>query len=201
MPVRSRVKQRIFDKKGSRKKNLWRNFANEETCVGRGKKKREREEKKKNEMEQLRRRSDVIRENRAEESDEERNFLIWRSWSGIRRMEEQEGCRRSKNENALPRRLLSEFSRRSTLVVRWIAPASGSGRYYERSRGEKERLAEKNEEEGRLLSSLSAGIPKQRARDAVHRWTICKSVAGRGHDVATSSSRYETTFLNLRHRR
>lgn len=130
------------------------------------KEKREREEKKKNEMEQLRRRSDVIRENRAEESDEERNFLIWRSWSGIRRMEEQEGCRRSKNENALPRRLLSEFSRRSTLVVRWIAPASGSGRYYERSRGEKERLAEKNEEEGRLLSSLSAGIPKQRARDA-----------------------------------
>lgn len=166
MPVRSRVKQRIFDKKESRMKNLWRNFANEETCVGRGKKKREREEKKKNEMEQLRRRSDVIRENRAEESDEERNFLIWRSWSGIRRMEEQEGCRRSKNENALPRRLLSEFSRRSTLVVRWIAPASGSGRYYERSRGEKERLAEKNEEEGRLLSSLSAGIPKQRARDA-----------------------------------
>ena len=53
-------------------------------------------------------------------------------------------------ENALPRRLLSEFSRRSTLVARWIAPASGSGRYYERSRGEKERLvAEKNEEEGR----------------------------------------------------
>lgn len=51
-------------------------------------------------------------------------------------------------------------------MVRWIAPASGSGRYYERSRGEKERLAEKNEEEGRLLSSLSAGIPKQRARDA-----------------------------------
>lgn len=67
MLVRSRVKQRIFDKKGSRKKNLWRNFANEEKCVGR-ERKREREEKKKNEMEQLRRRSDVIRENRAEKS-------------------------------------------------------------------------------------------------------------------------------------
>lgn len=168
MPVRSRVKQRIFDKKGSRKKkekSLEKFRERRDVCRER-KEKREREEKKKNEMEQLRRRSDVIRENRAEESDEERNFLIWRSWSGIRRMEEQEGCRRSKNENALPRRLLSEFSRRSTLVVRWIAPASGSGRYYERSRGEKERLAEKNEEEGRLLSSLSAGIPKQRARDA-----------------------------------
>lgn len=52
-------------------------------------------------------------------------------------------------------------------MARWIAPASGSGRYYERSRrGEKERRPAEKNEEGRLLSSLSAGIPKQRARDA-----------------------------------
>lgn len=166
-PARSRIVKylRIEDKKVVKEKFLEK--FREGGLREEGKKKNKRE-KKRSEMEQLRRRrrrSDVIRENRAEESDE-KNFLIWRSWSGTRRMEEQEGCRRSKNENALPRRLLSEFSRRSTLVVRWIAPASGSGRYYERSRGEKERLAEKNEEEGRLLSSLSAGIPKQRARDA-----------------------------------
>lgn len=34
------------------------------------------------------------------------------------------------------------------------------------------------------------GIPKQRAAMLVQRWTICKSVAGRGHDVATSPSSF-----------
>lgn len=120
---------------------------------------------------------------------EEFSNLLIVGLARLQRMEQQKGCRRSKNENALPRRLLSEFSGRSTLVVRWIAPASGSGRYYERSREKKRVRAEKNED-GRLLSSLSAGIPKQRAAMLLHWWTICKSVAGRGHDVATSSSRF-----------
>lgn len=44
---------------------------------------------------------------------------------------------------------------------------------------------------GKRASLLSRqGIPKQRAAKLVQRWTICKSVAGRGHDVATSSSRF-----------
>lgn len=65
----------------------------------------------------------------------------------------------------------------------------GIGTLLRAKQKEKERLTEKNEE-GRLLSSLSAGIPKQKAAMLVQRWTICKSVAGRGHDVATSSSRF-----------
>lgn len=74
----------------------------------------------------------------------------------IQRMKRQEGCRRSKNENALHRRLLSELSGRSTLVVRWIAPASGSGRYYERSREKKSGWLRKTRREGTSPRSRQA---------------------------------------------
>ncbi|KYN39444.1 hypothetical protein ALC56_05937 [Trachymyrmex septentrionalis] len=41
------------------------------------------------------------------------------------------------------------------------------------------------------------GIPKQRAAMLVQRWTICKSVAGRGHDVATSPSCFGLPFQSF----
>lgn len=68
---------------------------------------------------------------------ERKNVLIGKGassggWLLVRAGEGRRECRRSKNENALPRRLPSDSSARSTLVARRIAPAtSGSGRYYQ----------------------------------------------------------------------